>query len=153
MKPWEGDCWRFQAVDFPSADEILSGEGAYRNGGRWNGINSFRAFYGSTDDVTATRESAALAKYYGFPCREPRLLVCIHCKLTRLLDFTSGSIRRSLGITLKEIEAEDWRKLQATGIEALSQALGRAAREQGAEGLLTRSFANRGGVNIVVFPQ
>ncbi|MCC5835097.1 MAG: hypothetical protein JJU20_10220 [Opitutales bacterium] len=25
LSPWQGDCWRFQDIEFPQADEILSG--------------------------------------------------------------------------------------------------------------------------------
>lgn len=153
LGPWEGDCWRYQAIGFPSSKEILSGDGAYMNGGRWNAPDSFRTIYGSTDDVTAVRESRAVAKYYGVVSREPRLLVCLHAKLKRLLDLTDAKVRRSLGVTLKEIEAENWRKLQDSGKESFSQSLGRAARKCGAEGILVPSFASKKGVNVAIFPR
>lgn len=56
-----------------------------------------------------------------------------------MLDLTSIRIRRTLGVTLKELAEEDWRKLLQAGQESSSQALGRAASVNGASGLLVRS--------------
>jgi hypothetical protein len=28
LRPWEGDCWRFQAISHPRGREILNGKGA-----------------------------------------------------------------------------------------------------------------------------
>jgi RES domain-containing protein len=151
--PWSGDCWRFQDADFPRSDQILSGHGAYLNGGRWNGIKQFPAVYGSTDEHTAIDESNARAKRYGIVVRKPRVVVAIHLQLQRVLDLTDAEVRRKLGITLKEIAAEDWEKLQDSGVESLSQALGRAAHESWAEAILVKSFARRSGVNVAFFPK
>lgn len=150
---WEGDCWRFQDADFPSAKEILNGEGARLNGGRLNVRGSFPVVYGSLSDETALKESKARAKRYGLEVRKPRVFVCIHLKLRRVLDLTQDPIRRSLGVTLKILREEDWEKLQDSGIEALSQALGRAAHGQGAEAIVIPSFAHRGGTNVAFFPR
>jgi RES domain-containing protein len=152
LKAWSGDCWRFQSVRFPSPDEILGGAGALNHGGRWNGIGAFPAVYGSEDDVTAVKESGAVAAYAGFPMREPRLLVAIELKLGGVLDLTDAAIRRKLGVTLKEIRLEDWRKIQDARSESLSQALGRAASDAGAEAVRVPSFAHKGGINVAFFP-
>lgn len=152
LGPWKGDCWRFQSVRFPAPEQILSGEGALASGGRWNGRGMFAAVYGSTDDTTAVRESGAVAAYTGFPMKEPRLLVAIRLELTRVLDMTNATMRRKLGVTLKEFREEDWRKIQDSGHESLSQALGRAALDGAAEAILVPSFAHYQGVNIAYFP-
>ena len=152
LVPWEGDCWRFQSVNFPKPEQILDGKGALRHGGRWNAPGSFPVVYGSTDDVTAVKESSAAAAYYNFPMRDPRILVAIHFKLRGVLDLTDASVRRKLGVTLSEIRREDWRKLQERGSESLSQGLGRAAFRLGAEGVLNLSFAHHRGLNIAFFP-
>lgn len=151
--PWTGNCWRFQSIEFPAPDQILNGEGAYKYGGRWNAPGSCHTLYGSGDDETAVKESAAVARYFGFPFREPRLLVAIHLKLQKTLDLTRADLRRKLAITLKEIRSEDWRKIQDSGSESLSQCLGRTACEAGGEAILIPSFAHRGGINVAQFPK
>ena len=77
LQPWAGDSWRFQDIDFPSGPEILNGEGARINGGRWNVRDSFAAVYGSISEQTALHESGAHAKRYGLVLRKPRILVAI----------------------------------------------------------------------------
>lgn len=41
LRPWQGDCWRFQAISHPRGRDILSGKGALQNGGRWNAPGTF----------------------------------------------------------------------------------------------------------------
>jgi RES domain-containing protein len=152
LEPWEGDCWRFQDIEFPTANEILSGAGAQRFGGRLNFRGTFPVVYGSSTEDTALKESAARATRYGLVVRKPRILVAIELKLQRVLDLRRANVRRLLGIALKELQHEDWEKLQDHGTEALSQALGRAASVTGAEAVMIPSFAQRGGVNVAWFP-
>ncbi|MBL9208033.1 MAG: RES family NAD+ phosphorylase [Opitutaceae bacterium] len=152
LTPWSGTFFRFQTIDFPSAKDVLSGDGARVRGGRWN-QPGLAAVYGSTTDTTALEECKANDRYYGVETKGPRLLVAIDAQLTGVIDLTAAGIRRSLGVTLKELAAEDWRKLMQAGRESSSQALGRAAAAVGASGLLIRSAAIARGVNVVVFPQ
>lgn len=56
-------------------------------------------------------------------------------------------------MTLKELAAEDWRKLMQAGVESSSQALGRAGAANGASGVLVRSAAVPLGINVAVFPR
>lgn len=153
FQPWAGDSFRFQDAEYPSAVQILNGEGAKRNGGRLNVRGSFPIVYGSTTDDTALQECKAHAKRYGLTVRKPRILVAIRLELTQVLDLRKQAVRRSLGITLKQLREEDWEKLQDAGTESLSQALGRAARDAGAEAVIIPSFAHRGGVNVAYFPK
>jgi hypothetical protein len=81
------------------------------------------------------------------------LLVAIEAQLAGGLDLSSAGIRRTLGGTLKELAAADWRKLMQAGKESSSQALGRAAVGNGASGLLVRSAAVPSGINVAVFPR
>lgn len=151
--PWEGDVFRSTSLDYPKPGDLLSGEGSYRWGGRWNAAGSCRAVYGSTTDLTAVAESRAHDAYYGIGrFTKPRLLVAIRFKLERVLDLTDPGSRRKLHVTLREIRGEDWRKLNHGGHESLTQALGRAAAGFRAEALLAPSAAVKGGVNVVHFP-
>ena len=149
--PWAGTFFRFHTVDFPTAKDVLSGDGARRHGGRWNSPG-FATLYGSTTDTTALEECKANDRYYGVPTKSPRLLVAIEARLTRMLDLTNPDLRRELDVTLTELAAEDWRKLLAAGKESFTQVLGRAVAAAGGSGLLARSAAVRRGVNVVVFP-
>lgn len=106
LTPWSGTFFRFQTIDFPSATDVLSGEGARMRGGRWN-QPGLAAVYGSTTDTTALEECKANDRYYGVETKSPRLLVAIDAQLIRVLDLSSASIRRTLGVTLKELATED----------------------------------------------
>jgi RES domain-containing protein len=149
--PWSGLLFRFQTVDYPLAKEILSGKGAAGRGGRWN-PPGYPTIYGSTTDTTALEECKANDRYYGIVTKGPRLLVAIEAQLTRMLDLTNAGIRRTLDLTLTELGAEDWRKLQAVGKESLTQVIGRAVVETGGSGLLARSASVDRGVNVAIFP-
>lgn len=151
FKPWTGTLFRFQAVDFPHAKDVLSGKGAAWRGGRWN-PPGLPAVYGSTSDTTALEECKANDRYYGVLTKSPRLLVAIEARLTRMLDLTRPHARRLLNMTIAELAAEDWRKLSAAGKEAFTQALGRAVAASEGSGLLALSAAVKRGTNIVIFP-
>ena len=148
--PWSGTFFRFHTVDFPTAKDVLSGDGACKHGGRWNppGVSTL---YGSTTDTTALEECKANDRYYGVLTKSPRLLVAIEANVHRMLDLTNPRLRRGLAMTLAELSAADWRKLQAAGKESLTQLLGRAVAATGGSGLLARSSAARHGVNVVIF--
>lgn len=109
--------------------------------------------YGSTDEKVAVAEATASDAYYGLISRKPRLFVCIRLKLTRLLDLSSLDTLRALGLRLKDIQTEDWRKLHDAGHESLTQCIGRAASDWGAEGILCRSARVKGGLNLAWFPR
>ncbi len=145
---WAGIVYRVTSLTYPSPRAILSGEGSFRCGGRWNAPGSFCAVYGSTEDVVAVQESRATADYYGidYPFVHPRLLVAIEFQLARVL------IVENLGFS-EELKLEDWRTIQARGKESLSQAIGREAFERGSEAMIAPSARVPGGINFVYFPE
>ena len=151
LKPWAGTFFRFQSISFPEPKDVLSGRGAHDRGGRWN-PPGLATLYGSTTDTTALEESKANDRYYGVETKAPRLLVAVAVEVIAMLDLTDSAIRRALGVTLKELAAEDWRKLLQAGKGSASQALGRAAATNRASGLLVRSAAVPRGINVVGFP-
>jgi len=57
-----------------------------------------------------------------------------------------------MGFTLTELLDEDWEGIQAGGGESWTQAIGRGSRKAGFEAILVHSARNRGGRNIVIFP-
>jgi len=151
LKPWEGTFFRFQSISFPDPKDVLSGQGARDRGGRWN-TPGLATLYGSTTDTTALEECKANDRYYGVETKGPRLLVAVEARVVAMLDLTASVIRRTLGVTLNELAAEDWRKLLQSGMESASQALGRAAATNGASGVLVRSATVPRASNVVVFP-
>jgi RES domain-containing protein len=152
---WEGVAYRSVAHHRAEPNEILSGEGSFRNGGRWNAPGSVRAVYASITPETAIAECLAHFRYYGFrdDAAMPRLIVAIEFRLGKVIDLTNAAIRRRLKVTSVEIWGEDWRKTQDRGHESLAQAIGRALAEAGMEAIITPSVQVRQSVNIVYFPE
>lgn len=153
LTPWAGFVWRFNAIDHPSPKEILSGMGAYRFGSRWNAAGAFPVVYGSTSEQVAVAEAQASDQYYGLVCRKPRLFVCIRFKLAAMLDLSSAETLKKLGISQDDLQLEDWRKTHDEGYESLTQSIGRAAAEFGAEAILCRSVRVKEGLNLAWFPR
>ena len=155
FQPWKGTIYRITTLKYAGARAVLYGEGSYCHGGRWNTIGSFRAVYGSTEDVVALAESKINAEYANlpYPFREPRLIVAIEVELSHVIDLTADKTLEILGVSEKELRREDWRKVQEQGFESLTQALGRAIFEAKGEGLLARSTRVKNGINVAYFPE
>jgi RES domain-containing protein len=155
FRPWKGTIYRVTTLKYAGARTILYGEGSYRNGGRWNTIGSFRAVYGSTEDMVALSESKVTAEYANlpYPFREPRLVVALDVELSRVIDLTADATLEILGVSDEELRREDWRKVQGQGFESFTQALGRAIFAAKAEGLLARSARVENGINVAYFPE
>src|SRR5258707_24216 len=79
LRPWSGNGFRFVSLAYWKPEQILSGMGSFRNGGRWNAAGSFPAVYCSLTKQTAVLEADAYAVYYGFgrEVLRPRLIVAI----------------------------------------------------------------------------
>jgi RES domain-containing protein len=152
LRAWTGVMYRFQTVKFPTPEEILSGEGARRTGARWN-PRGIRTLYGSTADDVALEECKAMESYYGVPSVSPRLLVAIRVDVKRMLNLTAPKVRNALGLHVSDWIGEDWHRAIDKDTECLSQAIGRAAFEAKASGIVVRSVAVPRGVNVVIFPQ
>lgn len=107
----------------------------------------------STAEVTAA-EADAKAIRYGWPpgSFSPQTRVGFHLFLQAVLNLTDAKVLATLGHAQAELIACDWESEQLSGCEALTQALGRAALETYAEGLIVPSARLKGGINIVVFP-
>src|SRR5215471_242425 len=154
FQPFKGTIYRVTTLKYRDPRTMLFGEGSFRNGGRWNAIESFRAVYGSTEDVVAVAESRANAEYANlpYPFRETRLVVAVDVDLARVIDLTSAATLSALGIKENELR-EDWRKIQEQGVESFTQALGRAIFGAKGEGLLALSARVAKGTNIAYFPE
>jgi RES domain-containing protein len=152
---WDGDVFRFAAPRWSTAAELLTGDGAYLNGGRWCPLRMFRAVDTSLDLETSLAEALAQYRRFGWSVRDamPKLVNGVEVHLHHVLDLTAGPVRRRLVLSWDRLIGERWWERQANDEEALTQAVGRAAWEAGLEGLLAPSAARAGGVNLVYFPE
>jgi len=154
IAPWSGVIYRSTSPRYYSRNQILSGEGGSRRGGRWNPVG-IKAVYGSLTPETAMAETLQLYRYRKIPIVEamPKVFVAIEVSISRTLDLRNTDTLRILNVSLEEILDEDWRMKEERGEESLSQAIGRAAYSAGAEGILAPAAADRMGTNVVVYPE
>ncbi len=151
---WSGVVYRPASPRYANSDDLLSGVGSKSAGARWNPPKSFPTVYASLDPHTALDEVLAHFRYYKIPIESamPRVTVSVTVRLGTVLDLAEGKRRSALRLSERRMLDEPWREEQKAGREALTQALGRLARELGWEGLLVPSAARRGGMNLIIFP-
>lgn len=137
---------------YATKDDMLTGEGSRRHGGRWNPPSSFATVYAAFSDTTALAEARANQVYYGLdPANAlPRTIVAVDVRLGKVLDLTDGAVRKSLGVSATRLRNDDWREENRRGDESLTQAIGRAAYQTSLEGLIVP--ACDGKRNLVWFP-
>jgi RES domain-containing protein len=144
--------FRCSEPTYATKDDLLTGEGSRKHGGRWNPPSSFATVYAAFSDAMALAESKAHFLYYGLDPVDvlPRMIVAVDVKLANVLDLTDGTVRKTLGVSATRMRGDDLRKLNRRGAESLTQAIGRAGYESGPEGLIVP--ACDGGRNVVWFP-
>lgn len=111
--------------------------------GPWN-VNANHRFtkpgqggaYGSTTPETALAE----VKYHGV--EQGRVEVSRDVTLDNVLDLTSPSVRRRVGVTKAEITSNDY---------SIPQQIGDEAVRLGYQGILAPSARRKGGINLVSF--
>jgi hypothetical protein len=81
----------------------------------------------------------------------PMVLAGVEVRVSRVLNLTMPTVANALEPFLKAEKAH-WRSMQARHCEAVSQAIGRAARVAGMLGLVAASQQVPDGRNMVVFP-
>jgi RES domain-containing protein len=153
--PFEGVCFRNVRQKFATPQQILSAEGSFLKGGRYNFRETFAVLYLSCDIHTCLEETTQSFRVHGLEVAEalPRTVVGIQVRLSQVLDLTNPRIRHRLGVTKRELVETDWKSFQSLGQEALTQQLGRFARDAGFEALLVPSAAlPRTGKNLDIFP-
>lgn len=152
--PWSGVVYRSASPRYANKDDLLTGFGSRSAGARWNPPRSFPTVYASLDPHTALDEVLAHFRHYGLPIASamPRVMVSVRVRLARVLDLSDGTARSTLRVSARRMLDEPWREQQADGREALTQAIGRLARELDWEGLLVPSAARRDGVNLILCP-
>lgn len=151
---FSGTMCRAVATKYANSNDLLTGEGAKRHGGRWNPPGLFGAIYGSLDPYAALAETVGTYGQYhiSFEQRLPLVLVGIRIRLQRILDLTEGKMRQHLGVSEERMLDADWQTAQAKNGEGLTQAIGRLAWEANVEDLLVSSTRLKKEKNLVVFP-
>jgi len=147
---WQGDAYRVTSVERANDQDLISGEGSRRWGGRWNPPGSFPTVYLAIHYSTAMEEYLAQNRRNGLPVTEamPSVTTGVSLDLHRLMDLTLGQVRKILRVSLDRFVTEPH---DPGPVESLTQAIGRLAWSENYEGLLVPSAARSGDKNIVVF--
>lgn len=147
---WSGVTFRSVNLEHAKPEEIISGEGSLRHGGRWNAPETFPVIYSSTRPGTAAEEAFQLATDYELAPDDlkPRVICGIDSDLARVVDLTGNSPG---WLDLPQWLQEDFSAINGSGFETLCQAFGRAARNAGTSAVLVPSARVRDGVNLVIF--
>ena len=150
--PWAGVTFRSVELEYATSKQILSGEGSFRFGGRWNAPKTFPVIYSSTQPGTAVEEAFQLAADYELTPNDlkPRITCGVEWNLSRVLNLAGANLPGSLN--LAKWMLEDFSRINDSGFETLCQAFGRAARNSGLNAIFCPSARVTDGVNLVVFP-
>lgn len=150
---FEGVCFRNVSQEFANQQDIISSVGSKKYGGRFNLKGKFEVLYLSCDVHTCIEEVARSDQLSGFTVakRFPRTTVGIEVKLSKVLDLTNGKTRRAISISKAVLTEIDWETIQANNEEAITQSIGRFAKNAGFEAILVPS-AVWNGKNLDIFP-
>lgn len=150
---FNGLAWRFARPKYATTEDFISGMGSFRSGARFNAPNSFPATYLSLSEETALAEMKHGLKPYGIIplTNRTRVLAAVQVKLSRVVDLCDSNVRKRLGLTLDDLYC-DWLRAQNSGLESITQQLGREVHGASFEALITPSVRHTRGRNLVVFP-
>ena len=149
-----GILYRAACVGRANPEDLVAGVGSLLTGGRWNPLGAFCALYASLNETTALNEARqqdlrqGVARWMSLPL----VVTAIDADVWPVLDLFDGRIRRILRVTRARMLAESWWTIQDEGREAITQAIGRLAREQGFAALLVPSTIDASAANVVIFP-
>lgn len=128
--PWSGVTFRSVELEHALPEQILSGEGSLKYGGRWNAPGTFPVIYSSTRPGTAVEEAFQLADDYDMSPDDlkPRLTCGIEWNLSRVIDLTRSALPAWL--KLAEWMFEDFSGINRSGFETLCQAIWACSEKQ-----------------------
>ena len=130
LQTWDfsGECFRQQAPKY----DPLSGEGARRQGGRFNPPHSFPVLYLCTTRACAVAElrRAGGRLAIGLEGLLPRQLYRYEVNLGRILDLTDVPTLTALGYSLSDMVSED---------VSVTRAIGESAHSFGLQAVRSRS--------------
>jgi hypothetical protein len=81
----------------------------------------------------------------------PLVVTAIDVDVWPVLDLRNGRVRRILRVPRRRMLTESWWTIQGHGREAMTQAIGRLARDQGFVALLVPSAIEPAAGNVVIF--
>ena len=137
-----GDFWRVRAPRW--AFDPLSGEGAARNGGRYN-PKGRSALYMSADLNTAVAE-------YQQDLRNRAGTFCVYrVEDAEVVDLQDEAALEALELSRSDLFSAWRRMILINNIEPPTWAISRALMEVGADGALVPSTQYSGGVNLVLW--
>ncbi|MFV1365889.1 RES domain-containing protein [Mycolicibacterium elephantis] len=113
--PWSGECFRYTTA----RRDPLSGEGARRNGGRWNPPLLFPAIY-LADSTQACMVEVERAAQANSTTAEDMLTVPYRLHTVRVedlavLDLRTEEAQEAVGLEIDDIFGDDWAACQAVG--------------------------------------
>ncbi|MBN1476744.1 RES family NAD+ phosphorylase [Candidatus Sumerlaeota bacterium] len=153
-KAFAGVIYRYTSSKHRTAQQMMSGIGAHRAGGRWNAPGTFHPVYCASNPALANREHFASCSRAGLPLHSvmPLMGKAVRVNLSMVLDLRDSGVLKQLGVTTSQLRADRWREATDSGDESLCQAIGRAAFLAGFEGLITPSAEaeKSGDFNIVL---
>jgi RES domain-containing protein len=151
---WTGIVYRIASVRRANAEELIAGVGSLLTGGRWTPPGAFRAVYASLGETVALEEARQQNMRQSAPAwmALPLVVTAIDVDLEPVRDLTSGRVRRALLVSRERMLAEPWWAVQDQGREALTQAIGRLARDQGFVALLVPAAVRPSAANVVIYP-
>ncbi len=127
----------YRAHDPNWAWDPLSGEGARRNGGRFNKIDT-PALYTSLTIVGALNEATPFGLLL-----QPTTICAYEVDVKPVFDATDASKLAAKGMTLDDLACPTWHSETVAGKISASQALAERLVQDGYAGILVRSFAYR----------
>lgn len=136
-------CFKIVSYRFAKGrGNILSTEGSYKVGGKFNAPGAFGALYLSCDPHTCIEESVNFINASGFdPANiKPRVLYGIKVNLSRVFDLTNTAVQQDVGISKSDLS--DTSRMQL---------FGRAIKQAGFEAIIAPSTIWKGS-NICIFP-
>jgi RES domain-containing protein len=153
-RSFTGILYRAACVRRANPEDLVAGVGSLLTGGRWNPLGAFLAVYASLDETTALEEARqqdlrqGVARWMSLPL----VVTAIDVDIWPVLDLVDDRIRRILRVPRHQMLAEPWWTIQEEGREAITQTIGRLAREQGFAALLVPSTIDASAGNVVIFP-
>lgn len=152
FQPMQVTAFRSVELQYARSSHLMDGKGSLTHGSRWNPPKAFRTVSLCLEPLGADQEAMRRAAYYGWTSDllKPRVRVAVSLRLQSVLCMKQKAAPGTQ-MLIQELLSEDWRKVNDSGKESLSQAMAWAAREMGAEGLLVPSAAVESSLNVVVF--
>lgn len=145
---FSGYCFRCVKPHYSGSLDAFSGAGSQKVSGRFHVKGKFVIVYTSADLQTAQWEYLNTAASAGFDTAYllPYTAISAEAKLSRVLNITNPSVRRTLNVTLAELRTSAW---NGTSQETLTQLIGRLAYEAGFEAIVAPSAGKGQNINIL----